>query len=229
MPKFTQHWASDYDQRIVRLIPGYEALHEIASCVLAAELRETAGPIDVPVDILVAGAGTGREIDDLAARDPSWRFTAVDPSQPMLDNARVRAGHGNYLDRVSFQTVDVQNYRAAVLHAAATAVLVAHFLADDAGRLAFLRTLAAALRPGAPLVMVDYAGDTQAFHAAYRQWARAQGQDEEAIKVMFQRLAANFHPVDETHCARLLAESGFGPPWRFFQALGYTGYVTRRR
>ena len=53
MAKFTQHWASDYDERIIRLIPGYGTLHEIASCVLAAQLQGVAGEIDV----LVAGAG----------------------------------------------------------------------------------------------------------------------------------------------------------------------------
>ena len=224
MAKFTQHWATDYDQRIVRLIPAYDALHEIAACVLAAELQNAAGEIDV----LVAGAGTGRELDDLAARDPSWRFTAIDSSQPMLDHAQARAVRGNYADRVSFQAVDVQAYRTPAPHAAATAMLVSHFLADDAGRLTFLRTLAEALRPGTPLVTFDYAGDTQAFLAAYRQWARAQGQDDDAIKTMFQRLSANFHPIGEVQLAPLLAAAGFGAPTRFFQALGYSGYVTHR-
>lgn len=224
MPKFTQHWASDYDMRIVRLIPGYDSMHELVSCVLAAHLQGVSGS----VDILVAGAGTGRELDDLAARDPSWRFTAVDNSQPMLDNARARAAAGGYLDRVDFHTMNVEDYRAAAPHAAALAVMVMHFLRDDRSRVEFLRTLSRTLRPGSLLVVCDYADATQAFHPAYRQWARARGHDEEAVKVMFQRLAANFHPIDEAHLGRLLAEAGFTAPKQIFQALGYRGYVTLR-
>jgi tRNA (cmo5U34)-methyltransferase len=224
MPKFTQHWASDYDMRIVRLIPGYDSVHELVSCVLAAHLQGAPGP----VDILVAGAGTGRELDELAARDPAWRFTAVDNSQAMLDNARARATAGGYLDRVGFQTVNVEAYSASAPHAAALAVMVMHFIRDDAGRLEFLRTFTRSLPPGAPLVMCDYADATQAFHPAYRQWAHAQGHDEGGVKVMFQRLAANFHPINEAHLGRLLAEAGFAAPTRIFQALGYSGYVTLR-
>ena len=224
MAKFTQHWASDYDERIVRLIPGYGTLHEIASCVLAAQLQGVAGEIDV----LVAGAGTGRELDDLAARDPQWRFTAVDSSQPMLDNAHARATAGNYIDRVTFHAVDMQAYRTTTPHAAALAVLVMHFLSDDAGRMVFLQTLAHALRPGAPLLLYDYAGDVRVFHAAYRQWAHARGLDEDAVKTMFQRLSANFHPIGEAQLTALLAEAGFAVPTRFFQALGYSAHVTRR-
>jgi tRNA (cmo5U34)-methyltransferase len=224
MGKFTQHWASDYDLRIVRLIPGYGMLHEIASCVLAAHLQGAAGEIDV----LVAGAGTGRELDDLAARDPAWRFTAIDSSQPMLDIARARAVTGNYVDRVAFHAMDMQAYLAKTPHAAALAILVMHFLSDDAGRLAFLQTLARSLRPGASLLLFDYAGDVEEFHPAYRQWARAQGMDEEAIETMFLRLNANFHPIVEAQLKGLLAEAGFGVPTRFFQALGYCAYVVHR-
>ena len=225
MGKFTQHWAVDYDVRIVRLIPGYGTLHEIASCVLAAQLQGVSGEIDV----LVAGAGTGRELDDLAARDPAWRFSAVDSSQPMLDIARARAVTGNYVDRVAFHAMDMQAYHAKAPHAAALAVLVMHFLSDDAGRVAFLQTLARALRPGAPLLLFDYAGDVESFHPAYRQWARARGLDEEAIETMFLRLNANFHPIGEAHLGALLKEAGFGVPTRFFQALGYCAYVVQRK
>jgi tRNA (cmo5U34)-methyltransferase len=224
MAKFTQHWASDYDERIVRLIPGYGLLHEIASCVLAAQLQGVAGEVDV----LVAGAGTGRELDELAARDPAWRFTAVDSSQPMLDNAHARAVAGKYIDRVTFHAMDLQAYRAEAPHAAAFGVLVMHFLSDDAGRAKFLQTLAQALQPGAPLLLFDYAGDVEAFHTAYRQWAHVQGLDEDAVKTMFQRLSANFHPIDEVKLGALLAKAGFGEPTRFFQALGYSAYVVRR-
>lgn len=49
MGKFTQHWAADYDQRIARLVPGYALVHELASCVLAAELDGESGDVDILV------------------------------------------------------------------------------------------------------------------------------------------------------------------------------------
>lgn len=224
MGKFTQHWAADYDQRIMRLVPGYALIHEIASCVLAAELAGAPGDLDV----LVAGAGTGRELDDLAVRNPRWRFTAVDPAQPMLDIAQRRATSGGYLDRVRFRAEEVGAYLPEAPHAAAVAILVAHFLPDDGRRKSFFEAVTKTLRPGAPLLLFDLDDPAHAFHAAYRLWAGAQGVNDDAVDTMFTRLAANFHPIGELRLATLLADVGCSKPQKFFQALGYCGYVTRR-
>ncbi len=222
MGKFTQQSASDYDSRIVRLVPGYGLLHELAACMLAAELA----PND-EADILIAGLGTGRELQDLATRGPAWRFTAVDPSQAMLDAARSRAEAGGYAGRLSFHPVPMQQFDDGPTHAAALALLVAHFVPDDGGRIAFLQGIARNLRPGAPLLLVDLADPGNVFRDAYRSWAIGQGMSEDAASAMFERFATNFHPIDEARLADLLSEAGFGPPSLFFQALGYRGYLTR--
>ena len=76
--------------------------------------------------------------------------------------------------------------------------------------------------------VVDLADPSGAFRGAYRAWALAQGMDEEAVSAMFDRIATNFHPVDEVQLASLLAEAGCGAPMKYFQALGYCGYLSLR-
>src|ERR1700744_4922673 len=62
---------------------GNSACHELAACLLAAALGSGG-----TADILVAGAGgTAQEIVTAGRLEAGWRFTAVDPSQPMLDLA----------------------------------------------------------------------------------------------------------------------------------------------
>ncbi|WP_395713614.1 class I SAM-dependent methyltransferase [Reyranella sp.] len=223
MATFTQNSAADYDIRIARLVPGYELLHGLTACVLAAHLPPTEA-----ADILIAGLGTGRELADLAARGPGWSFTAVDPSLPMLEAARSRAAGGGYADRLTMHAMEMQAYALPAPHDAAIALLSAHFVADNGGRAAFLKALARPLRSGAPLLLVDLADPSGAFQGAYRNWAVAQGMDDEAVSAMFARIATNFHPIDEARLASLLADAGCSPPVKYFQALGYCGYRSSR-
>lgn len=223
MATFTQNSAADYDVRIARLVPGYELLHGLTACMLAADLPKTG-----PADILIAGLGTGRELADLAVRGPAWRFTAVDPSAPMLEAARSRAAAGGYADRLTVHATEMQACTLRAPHDAAIALLSAHFVADDGRRAAFLKALARPLRAGAPLLLVDLADPAGVFGGAYRGWALAQGMDEQAAAAMFGRLSSNFHPIDEARLAALLADADCGPPIKYFQALGYCGYRSRR-
>lgn len=223
MTTFTRNSAADYDIRIARLVPGYELLHGLTACMLAVHLPPTEA-----ADILIAGLGTGRELADLAARGPGWRFTAVDPSSAMLEAARARAAAGGYADRLTMHAMEMQAYALPAPHDAAIALLAAHFVADDGSRAAFLKALAQPLRTGAPLLLVDLADPSGAFRAAYGNWALAQGMDEQAASAMFGRIKTNFHPIAEARLASLLAEAGCGPPVKYFQALGYCGYRSRR-
>src|SRR4051812_28386629 len=80
--KFDTARAGEYERQSRIGLAGYEACHELAACVLAAALG------DAQRHVLVVGAGgTAQEIQTMGRLQPSWRFTAVDPSPPMLEQA----------------------------------------------------------------------------------------------------------------------------------------------
>jgi len=80
---FDKAHAAGYDQRFAKLAPMKEALHLL--------LRLLFSEFPAEARILCVGAGTGAELLYLAQAFPQWRFTAVDPSAPMLDICRQRA------------------------------------------------------------------------------------------------------------------------------------------
>lgn len=84
--KFDLSRANDYERQCRIGLAGYDACHELAACLLSSHLG--AG---TPRHVLVVGAGgTAQEVQVAAAMEPSWRFTAVDPSRPMLEQAAAR-------------------------------------------------------------------------------------------------------------------------------------------
>lgn len=81
--KFDPDRAGEYEEQSRIGLAGYDACHELSACMLAAALG--AG---TTASILVVGAGgTAQEIITAGKLEPNWRFTAVDPSRPMLDLA----------------------------------------------------------------------------------------------------------------------------------------------
>ncbi|MFC3227845.1 class I SAM-dependent methyltransferase [Marinibaculum pumilum] len=214
--------AAGYDVRIRSLVPGYALLHDMLPALLVPRLAPDAR-------ILVAGAGTGADLLRLAACAPGWRFTAADPAADMLAQAQEKAAAAGCANRIDFHVAAVEQLPQTTPHDAALAVLVSQFAPDDGARQAFLAALAARLGPGAPLLLVDLAAAAPALRDGYRQWALDTGAGEAAVSAMFGRIAANFHPLTAARLTALLAEAGFGPPLRFFQALCYEGHLAERR
>jgi tRNA (cmo5U34)-methyltransferase len=88
--KFDPARAGEYEQQSRIALAGYDACHELSACMLAAALGS-----GTSAQILVAGAGGGaREVVTAGLLEPNWRFTAVDPSQPMMDIAVARLKPG---------------------------------------------------------------------------------------------------------------------------------------
>lgn len=54
--------------------------------------------------VLVVGSGSGEEAVGLAAEEPGWRVTGVDPSPDMTRIARHRLANANLTDRVALHT-----------------------------------------------------------------------------------------------------------------------------
>jgi tRNA (cmo5U34)-methyltransferase len=224
--KFDPSRAADYDRQARVALAGYEAMHELGACCLGAVLGEGGARA-----ILVVGVGTGQEIVTIGAFEPHWRFTAVDPSAPMIAIARDRLGALGLLDRTELVEDGIERL-PETHHDAATLIGVLHHLPDTATRIDLLRAIARRLKPGAPLIL---GGNYRTYdsepllRAAWRQRWRQQGAPAEAADAQFAKIAQGVVPPDsQAEVFRLLAEAGFVGPTRFFNSLFWGGWIAFR-
>ncbi|QKO40296.1 class I SAM-dependent methyltransferase [Serratia marcescens] len=218
--RFPDAAAADYDRRILTLVPGYQ----FAQALLTATLAQTL-PNDAT--LLLAGCGTGSELEALAAANASWRFSAVEPSAGMLAAARAKAEAADYAQRVSFQPTLLQQ-APQTRHDAAVCSLVLHFIADDGAKLEFLQQLAQRLSPVAPLLLFDYQPDgLPASH--YQHWLQSAGHSAAQAQEVIERTRRNWHPMAAARSRLLLAESGFTAPQHLCGALGFQLSLLHRR
>jgi len=81
--KFDRERAGAYEKQSRIALAGYDACHELSACMLVATL----GTGTTASTLVVGAGGTAQEIITVGRLEPNWRFTAIDPSEPMLDLA----------------------------------------------------------------------------------------------------------------------------------------------
>jgi tRNA (cmo5U34)-methyltransferase len=227
--KFDTSRAGEYEQQSRIALAGYDACHELAACVLAAALGSGS-----TAQVLVAGAGGGaKEIVTAGALEPHWRFTAVDPSQPMMDLAVTRLRERSLLDRTEIVLGAVDDLPPDERFDAATLIGVLHHLPGDEAKRAILRSIAQRLRPGAPLVLAGnhyaYASQPLLLAAWGERW-RQQGASADEVEAKRAKILQGADPPhSEEAVAILLNEGGFEPPTRFFSSLFWGAWIARRR
>lgn len=226
--KFDPTRAGEYETQSRIALAGYDACHELAACMLAAALGS--GGV---AQILVAGAGGGaQEIVTAGALEPGWRFTAVDPSQPMMDLAIKRLKQTGLIDRTEVHLGYVDDLPPETRFDAATLIGVLHHLPGDDAKRAILRSLAVRLKPGAPLILAGnryaYASQPLLLAAWGERW-RMHGATPEEVKAKLGKILQGADPPhSEEAVAALLAQSGFEPPTRFFSSLFWGAWLARR-
>lgn len=220
MTIFPDHAALDYDDRIVRLVPGYPLAVDLMACILAPCFSG-------PCRILVPGCGTGTEMLALAGLLPHARFTAVEPSPGMLELARRKLALAGVEDRVTFIQGMVGDSPDAP-HDAATLSLVLHFLPDNGAKAALLGEIARRLIDNAPLLLFD-AVWSDAADNALRLWLQRQGHGEGIANAVLKRMRSQWHRSSPERVGQLLAEAGFSAIEPFFQAFGFLGLRAQRR
>ena len=217
--KFDPARAGEYQAQSRIALAGYDACHELTACMLAAVL----GP-GSSAHILVVGAGGGaQEVLAAGALEPGWRFTAVDPSQPMLDIAVAQLQRSGHIDRTEVHLGTVDDLPAARRYDAATMVGVLHHLPGDEAKRHILRSTAVRLKPGAPLVLAGnrfaYADHPLLLAAWGGRW-RMQGATPEQVQAKLGTILQGADPpASEAEVAALLADAGFGAPAWFFSSL----------
>lgn len=219
MTVFPDQAALDYDERIVRLVPGYALALDLMGCILASQACK-------PSRIFVPGCGTGSEIAVLVRQLPHARFTALDPSSGMLEAARSKLAATGSAERTAFVHGMVEDLPEEA-HDAATVSLVLHFLPDDGTKVAFLEGVGRRLSPGAPLLLFD-ATALEGADEGLALWLARQGHSPEAVRAVLARMEAEWHRVTRERVNEVLAEAGFTVSRPFFQAFGFLGVLAER-
>lgn len=219
---FDESKAASYDERFAKLAAMRDALHLVTQLALD----------DLPADarILCVGAGTGAELLHLAAAFPGWRFTAVEPSGPMLARCRLRAETHGIASRCHFHEGYVESLHGEGAFDGATALLVSQFLVDRDARRAFFRAIADRLRPDAPLVVADLAcsAPTDALRALWeRAWLHADV-PAAAVARMSEAFGRQVAVLAPEEVAAIIAAGGFDTPFQCFQSILIHGWVARR-
>jgi tRNA (cmo5U34)-methyltransferase len=215
--KFDPARAGEYLAQSRIALAGYDACHELSACMLTAVLGAGGS-----AHVLVAGAGGGaQEIVTAGRLEPNWRFTAVDPSPPMMDITVAALEREGLLDRTILHRGTVEDLPRAARFDAATLIGVLHHLPGDRAKRAILAAMAARMRPGAPLIL---AGNRFAYASQPLQGAT---QAEIEAKLGKIRQGAD-PPASESAVAELLETAGFQPPTWFFSSLFWGACVAKR-
>ncbi len=217
--KFDPARAGEYEQQSRIALAGYEACHELSACLLTATLGS-----GTKARVLVVGAGgTAQEIVTAAKMEPLWQFTAVDPSRPMLDLAMTKLEEQGLASRTKVHLGTVEDLPPGEPFDAATLIGVLHHLPGDEAKGTILSSIAARLKPGAPLILacnhLAYASQPLLLEAWGQRWRMNGASPEEVESKLAKILQGADPPHSEKAVALLLENAGFEPPLRFFSSL----------
>jgi len=221
MPTFTGEEAQNYDQRISKLVPGYEIMHQLTAAQLNVTLATNA-------TILVIGAGTGREIIELAQANKGWHFIAQDVSADMLAIADQNFTNLGVRERVTIHhgKVDHSVYKAD----AALCLLVMHFVQSKRDKVNLLRQISENLKPEGQLYLADLMSPENDFErdAQFQFCHRFLGLTEQGVVKMRRNFIEEFFPISAQCLAELFAEANFSVPIPYFQALGFRAFNAQK-
>ncbi len=207
------------------LAPLNQALHLLLGPAL--------GPLPEQAHILLVGVGTGPELLALAAHNPSWRFTALDPAEAMLTICRRRADEAQISGRCTFHHGTVDSLPADAVFDAATAITVSHFFVDPAARTQFFADIATRLKANAPFINADLATGCQPHQQEQllKMWAALMQHRMPAdfVETILGSLKDKVALSSRDSVDRLMGRAGFTPATQIFQTLLLHAWQCRRQ
>ena len=227
--KFDNTRAGEYEQQSRIALAGYDACHELAACLLAASIGS-----GKQAEILVGGAGgTAKEIITTGALELNWRFTAVDPSQSMMDIAVEKIKLAGLTQRVEIVLGVIEDLPKDKRYDAATLIGVIHHLSGDEAKIKILSAIAQRLNPNAPLILAGnrYAYKSQPlFLSAWGERWRMTGSTPDEIKIKLGKILLGADPPhSEQEVFNLLDKAGFEKPLCFFSSLYWAAWICYRK
>jgi tRNA (cmo5U34)-methyltransferase len=229
MKKFDASRAAEYESQSRIALAGYEACHELAACMLAAALG-TGGNRRI---LVVGIGGTAQEVIALSKIEPGWRFTGVDPSQPMLTLAAERLAALALSDRVVLHLGTLDDLADEDEFDAAMMLGVLHHLPGDHAKSAILGAIAARIGPGAPFILAgnrySYTSKPLLLAAWGERW-RMHGATSDDVKAKLGKILQGADPPRSAEAViELLDEAGFERPESFFSSLFWNAWIAWRK
>lgn len=223
---FNGEWSNEYEGTAHKIIPAYHYIYELTQYLLRDRLNKEAR-------ILVAGAGTGKEIIECSQNNSHWSFTGFDPAEPMLSIARKKVEAASLENRISLVHGLIGDVKEKDFDAA-TSILVMQFLPDDGAKLKFLKGISEKLKPGAPIVLVDLEGtigsdEYNTLNAAWKKQQLCIRGENDRVRKEFIIREKEVHFIPQKRIEALLEEVGFIKIHKFFKAYLFGGYVAIKR
>lgn len=213
--RFSGEAAQNYDARIPNLIPGYEALLQLAGPLLSARIQSPTARL------LIGGVGTGGELLAIAEQEPRWSFLGLDPSEDMLKIAEARFASAMGAERPEIELVcsDIETWPINGRFDAGCSLFVSHFMSNAVDKLNYYRSLRSHLKPGAPALIAELTHKPQHM-SAYGAWLQARQGAVRAMQTMAS-IKNDLHPMAPKRFRGLLKRAGFTRFQTVAVVLGY--------
>jgi tRNA (cmo5U34)-methyltransferase len=214
--------AQSYDRARRQLVPAIDDFYGTALSLIPFER-------DAAVRVLDLGAGTGLLSALIAEKFPRARFTLVDLSQAMLDQARQRfAGDP---ERFHFLASDFAGERLSGRYEAVVSALAIHHVNDEAKRRLF-RNIHEVLCDEGVFVNADQVlGATaeidEQYKAAWLRQVREQGVRESDLAAALERMKEDEMSTLDSQL-KFLEEVGFGIVDCWYKNFGFVVYAGRK-
>ena len=223
LAKFDNERAASYDERIAMSIPNYDYLMSSMPRYLSKFVGKSS-----EVKILVAGCGTGNEMEQFLLHDEKWNVTGIDPSPDMVGIARKKL---RLYKNQKLIVGRVKGLPDGLKYDAATLSLVLHFLPDNGAKANLLKSIAQRLAKGAPLIVVDMFGEKDEIWQKLQLLSEILPEefDAKTKKEMSQRILEEINYIPEERFKELLQIAGFSEPLRYHQSLMYGAWVCQKQ
>ncbi|WP_019914281.1 class I SAM-dependent methyltransferase [Paenibacillus sp. HW567] len=217
--------ADQYSDNIALKIPGYQLQYDLMDTLLTALFKERIGP-----EVLAVGAGGGQEILTLARKHRDWKFSGLDTSKRMLLTAEKRIAEAGVENSVQLHHCELAAWENSRPFAAATCMLVLHFVKGRENKLAFLQKIAGQLEAGAPLFISAINGDVASpawslQMAGWRLHMLNHGIEQKDWERFEQSFGMTSYPLPAEEMELLLRQAGFTTVTRYFGSYLIDGWM----
>jgi tRNA (cmo5U34)-methyltransferase len=210
---------SAYAKMAARNVPALGDLHRMVGLLLAEKVPRNGR-------VLVLGAGGGLELKAMAGMHTGWHFDGVDPSAPMLDQARAVAD--GFADRIELYEGYIEDAPDGP-YDGATCLLTLHFL-PAAERVRTLKELHRRLRPGAPLVTAHHSfpnndAEKEKWLTRFATYVATSETGISQTKVNVQAMKERLPILSPDQDVSAMHQAGFPRVELFYAALTFKGWV----